>query len=273
MTHRLDPSDALRPLEPGAGTILATNDDGIDARGFKVLEEIAAGLSGSVWAVAPADGRSAASAMLSLRKDVSLEARGNRRFAVTGAPADCVLAGLNLVLADAPPALVLSGVNHGANLGDDVAFSGTVGAATMAAVHGIPAIALSLAHGPHRFESDAAFELVRRRAPDVIAAICRAGFEPGLLYNVNFPHEPDEPDAPAVVCPQGAQGGGSFVLKPRADRDGAFQVWHRGDRGKARADSDYAHLRAGRVTVTPIRVDRTHDAALRRLSGLLARRI
>lgn len=270
MTHPLKAAAALGPLDPGAGPILVTNDDGIDARGFRVLEAIAGELGEDVWSVAPADGRSAASAMLSLRKDVSLSARDARRFAVTGAPADCVLAALNLVLGEAAPALVLSGVNHGANLGDDVAFSGTVGAATMAAVHGVPAIALSLAHGPHRFESDAAFALVRARAPGLIRTICRAGFEPGLLYNVNFPHEPPDPDAPAVVCPQGAQGGGSFELRPRGDRDGAFQVWHHGDRGTAGDGSDYAHLRAGRITVTPIRVDRTHDAALQRLAGVLA---
>lgn len=271
MEGATDPT-GLIPADLSVGPILLVNDDGIEARGFAALENLAARLGAAdVVAVAPADGRSAASAMLSLRKQVDIDPRGEKRFAITGSPADCVLAGLNLLLDGRQPSLVLSGVNHGANVGDDMAFSGTVGAATMAAVHGIPAMALSLEHGPGRFESDAAFDICIEHGVGLVRRLCAAGFAPGLLYNINFPHlEAGAPAPPVTVCRQGAQGGGSFVLEPHPDPTRAgFRVWHHGDRGVDQGDSDYAMLRAGHITVTPVRADRTDAGALARLTDAL----
>lgn len=263
----------LTPVDLSAGPILLVNDDGIEARGFQALERLAARLGGDVWVVAPAGGRSAASAMLSLRREITVEERGPQRYAISGAPADCVLVGLSHILKDCRPSLILSGINHGANVGDDVAFSGTIGAATMAATYNIPAIALSLEHGPGRLESDAAFDACVARGADIVTALCRTGFAPGLLYNLNFPHADDLSGTELVICRQGAQGGGSFTLDPMEGSDSVF-VWHHGDRGVDQGDSDYAHLRRGAITLSPIRVDRSapeFHAALAAALGEAAR--
>lgn len=260
-------SATMIPVDLSTGPILLVNDDGIEARGFAALERLAAQLGGEVWVAAPADGRSAASAMISLRKEIAVEQRGECRFAVSGSPADCVLAGLAHILKGRRPSLVLSGINHGANVGDDVAFSGTVGAATMAATYGIPSIAISLEHGPGRLESDAAFAACEKRGAEIVRGLCRSGFQPGLLYNLNFPHLEEMEKTELVFCRQGAQGGGSFALDPLPDGRSGFFIWHHGDRGVDTGDSDYAHLRAGRITVTPIRADRSDMAVLSQLAA------
>jgi 5'-nucleotidase len=126
--------------------ILVCNDDGIDSPGLAALEH-AAGRLGEVWVVAPERKWTAASHRLSFDQDLVLERRGPRRFACSGAPADCVIAAMTLVLADERPGLVLSGVNHGRNTGEDLAYSGTLAIAREATFWGVPAIGFSRAKG------------------------------------------------------------------------------------------------------------------------------
>ena len=123
--------------------ILVTNDDGIHAPGLKALERVAKSLSKDVWTVAPEVEQSAASHSLTTRRPLRLRKFGPRRFAVDGTPTDCVLVAVHKVLAEKAPDLVLSGFNHGGNLGEDITYSGTVAAAMEATALGIPAIALS----------------------------------------------------------------------------------------------------------------------------------
>ncbi|HBM14089.1 MAG TPA: hypothetical protein DD390_15455, partial [Rhodospirillaceae bacterium] len=136
----------LRSVDLPTARVLLTNDDGIDAAGFAVLEEIIRPMVGELWVCAPAEGHSGASAMVSLRREIEVQERGLRRYAVTGRTADTVLAALRLVMKDAPPDLVLSGINHGLNIGVDLIYSGTVGAAISAAANGVPAVAFSADH-------------------------------------------------------------------------------------------------------------------------------
>ena len=117
-------------IDLAGARILVTNDDGIDANGLKVLTRIAKSLSPDVWVVAPASEQSAASHALTLRRPSRIRKRGPRRFAIDGTPTDCALLAIQMILAERPPDLVLSGVNHGHNLGEDVHYSGTVAAAT-----------------------------------------------------------------------------------------------------------------------------------------------
>ncbi len=146
--------------------ILITNDDGINAPGLAVLESIAneiAGEDGEVWIVAPAFEQSGVGHCISYTHPTMLSQFGPRRFAAEGSPADCVLAGFYQVMKDAPPDLVLSGVNRGNNAAENVLYSGTIGAAMEAALQGLPAIALSQFYGP---ENNAARQSVRgRRRP------------------------------------------------------------------------------------------------------------
>src|ERR671920_2591881 len=126
--------------------ILLTNDDGVNATGLKVLERIAGLFSDDIWIVAPTEEQSGAGHSLTLSRPVRLRRLGERRFCVTGTPTDAVMMAVAHLMKETPPDLVLSGVNRGANLGEDVTHSGTVSSAMEGAMAGIPAIALSQAY-------------------------------------------------------------------------------------------------------------------------------
>ena len=128
------------------GRILISNDDGLDAIGIAILEEVAAKFSDDVWVIAPTSNRSGMSRAITLHNDVIIEPRGNNRFACSGTPSDCVIMGMAKVL-DRKPDLVLSGINAGMNVADDVLYSGTIAAAMEASLMGVPAIALSQRNG------------------------------------------------------------------------------------------------------------------------------
>jgi 5'-nucleotidase len=123
--------------------ILVCNDDGIDAPGLALLADVARGMSDDVWTVAPEHKWSAASHQITFGRDLALTARGEQTYACSGAPADCVIAALTILLADRAPDLVLAGINDKPNVGEDAAYSGTLAIAREATFHGIPAIALS----------------------------------------------------------------------------------------------------------------------------------
>src|SRR5713226_3018172 len=131
------------PLDLAAARILVTNDDGINAPGLKVMERIARQLSRDVWVVAPEVEQSGAGHSLTLRRPLQVRGVSPRRFAVDGTPTDCVLLAVNRLIEGRRPDLVLSGVNRGSNLGEDVTYSGTIAAAMEATFLGIPSIALS----------------------------------------------------------------------------------------------------------------------------------
>jgi len=176
--------------------LLLTNDDGIDAEGLQALANAAREL-GEVWLLAPAEQQSGCSHVVSTHRGVRVEPRGERRFAIHGSPADCVRMGLNGVLSDA--AWVLSGINHGGNLGADVYYSGTVAAVREGVLHGWPGIALS-----HYREKSREFDWARaaRLALPVLKKILSEPPERGTFWNVNLPHLLDgTPDPEIVWCP------------------------------------------------------------------------
>lgn len=166
--------------------ILLTNDDGLHAPGIAALEAVAPTF-GEVWVVAPHQERSGASHALTMNEPLRVQDHGPRRFASTGTPVDCVYLGIHSLL-NGMPDLVLSGINKGANLGDDVLYSGTVGAAREAALNGLPALAVSLATdgstGELHFESAAAI------ACQVITEHIKNGLPEGVLLNLNVPNLP-----------------------------------------------------------------------------------
>src|ERR1700742_2721800 len=155
--------------------ILVTNDDGIHAPGLISSEKIARGLSDDVWVVAPESEQSGASHSLTLTAPLRLRKAADRRFAVSGTPTDCVLMSCLNVMKDRPPELILSGVNWGANLADDVTYSGTIAGAMEGTALGIPSIALSLAYG-YEQEADARWHTAEKHGPDVVRRLLDIGW-------------------------------------------------------------------------------------------------
>ncbi|MEL6570251.1 MAG: 5'/3'-nucleotidase SurE [Pseudomonadota bacterium] len=174
--------------------ILITNDDGITAPGFAVLERIAAEVAGSadnVWVVAPGFEQSGVGHCINYTRPTLITEMGKQRFAIEGSPADCVLVGLHEVMADAKPDLILSGVNRGNNAGENTLYSGTIGACIEAVLQGVNAIALSQFYGPAYATAENAFEAAQVHGPAVIRNLIDNGIwteDPyRVFYNVNFP--------------------------------------------------------------------------------------
>ena len=185
--------------EPCVERVLLTNDDGIGAPGMAVLEEVAAGLAREVWVVAPEHDQSGTSHSISLHAPLRISQQGERRFAVSGTPGDCVVMAARHLMGAMRPDLVLSGINRGANLGVETVFSGTVGAAMTALLLGLPAIALSQAFS-HR--EPVRWETARTLAPGVIRRLVASRWEAQqACLSVNFPHAAPESAGPLTPDP------------------------------------------------------------------------
>ena len=173
--------------------VILTNDDGIDAPGMAVLEEIAAQIAKEVWVVAPEHDQSGQSHAISLHHAIRVSERGHRRFGVTGTPGDCAAMGICHLMKDAPPQLMLSGVNRGVNLGIETVFSGTVGGAMTAMMLGVPAIALSQAFTDRR---NVPWDTARTLGARTIQQLVEIGWAKGACLNVNFPPIPADEVGP-----------------------------------------------------------------------------
>ena len=246
--------------------ILLSNDDGIAAHGLAVLERIARRLTDDVWVVAPTVERSGAGHSLTIHDPLRPVKISDRRYSVSGTPTDCVMVAINHIMKDNPPDLVLAGVNHGGNLGEDVHYSGTVAAAMEGVLLGVPSIALS------QVWSDIAnvpWQTAEHFAPDVIRKVCAVGWGKNVLINVNFPDR--APDDVRGVCPA-TQGkhklGDDLVL--RHDPRGRPYLWigTRRISDLSVAGSDLKAVDDGFVSVTPLNVDLTHTPTLAALGGV-----
>lgn len=248
--------------------ILLTNDDGVNARGIAVLERIARQFSDDVTVVAPMEEQSGKSRSLTITQPVRLRQLGERRYAVTGTPTDAVMMALAHVMKDARPDLILSGVNRGANLGEDVSYSGTVAAAMEGALAGIRSIALSQREEKRGMGERVAFDTAEAWGERVLRPLIDAPLVPRTLVNVNFP--PVAPDAVkgVRVVSQGLRDYGGLELVKGTDPRGYDYFWY-GLRRVAHtpaADTDLEAIEQGFVTVTPLHLDLTHHASLAMLS-------
>lgn len=254
-----------------AARILITNDDGIHAPGLKVLERIAKSLSGDVWVVAPETEQSASSHSLTLTVPLRIRRLSARRFAVNGTPTDSVLLGVNEILAGRRPDLVLSGVNAGGNLGEDVTYSGTVAAAMEATLLKIPAIALSQVrrngHPVHWLAG-------ATHGADIIRRLIDQTWPEGVLINVNFPERADGKVDGIEVTKMGRRKIGD-VLNRGVDPRGNPYIWvgtERDEDPSFRGSDLYAVI-AGRISITALGVDLTHDATTRALRKAMPKAI
>ncbi len=169
--------------------ILITNDDGIEAPGLDVLEKVATDLTEDVWVVAPETDNSVASHSLTLAEPLRMRELGKRRYAVKGTPTDCVIMGVRYLLRDEPPDLVLSGVNRGQNLADDITYSGTVAGAIQGTLLGVKSMAMSLAlEAEGSAEAGAPnWETPMRHGAELVRKLLDTGWPEGIVLNINYP--------------------------------------------------------------------------------------
>lgn len=251
-----------RPLALEGARILVTNDDGINAPGLKVLERIARQFSRDVWVVAPETEQSGAGHSLTLSRPLRHRRLSARRHAVNGSPTDCVLFAIQQVLGGRKPDIVLSGVNRGGNMGEDVTYSGTVAAAMEATLLGVPAIAFSLAakHG-----APLHWGAAEEHGAVVLRKLAAVGWPRDVFMNVNFPNLlPGEIKGTRIVS-QGRRES-DYNLIALTDPRGNPYYWI-GPQLEGNLlrhdDTDYHAIEDGAISVTPLHVDLTHDATLR----------
>ncbi len=253
--------------ELAGARVLLTNDDGIHAPGLKVLESIVLALGMEAWVVAPETEQSGAGHSLTLHRPLRWRQVSERRFAVEGTPTDCVLLAINKFMKDAKPDLVISGVNRGANLGDDVTYSGTIAAAMEGTLLGVPAIALSQVLTP---QEAVKWRTAEVHAPDLIRRLCARGWPQDALISINFPDVAAAAVKGTALTSQGHHKLGDQLVE-RVDPRNRPYIWI----GLLHSDTrlvtgcDMERSSEGWITVTPLSVNLTHRAALDHLSGLL----
>ena len=250
---------------------LLTNDDGILSPGLAVLERVADALFDEVWVVAPETDQSGIGHALTLSHPLRLRELGERRYAVSGTPADCVVVAVSDVMADAPD-VVLSGINAGQNVADDVLYSGTIGGAMEATFMGIRSFALSQAYAPG--DRDAlAWDTSERHLPSLLETLMDLELPDGTFLNVNMPAVEPERYNGAVVATQGRVDH-TLGTERRLDGRGKPYHWLRFSRGEPvmRPDSDIAALREGRAAVTPLAIDLTARGSLDAVAARLGER-
>ena len=250
--------------------ILVSNDDGIHAPGLTVAENIARSLSDDIWVVAPETEQSGASHSLTLTMPLRLRQAGHQRFALSGTPTDCVMmAGIH-IMKDHLPDLVISGVNRGFNVADDVTYSGTVAAAMEGAVLGIPSIAMSQAAGGD-YEEDVLFACADKHGPPLVKRLVEIGWPEGVLLNINFPALPPGKVKRVLVTAQGQRDQSILRVDERLDARGRSYFWVGFKRifGDPERGTDLHAIAEGCISVTPLHMDLTELREQQRLTGLL----
>lgn len=247
--------------------ILLTNDDGIHAPGLEVLEEIAAQLSSDVWVVAPDDEQSGASHSLTISDPLRMRQISERRFAVRGTPTDCVLLAAQHLVDGKPPDLLLSGVNRGGNIADDITYSGTVAGAMEGTILSIPSIALSQIRSSDN-GAITRWGTARAHGAEVISFLLKQGWPGDVLINVNFPDVPAEDVAGVRLARQGKRDQSLTRIAKRVDPRGVPYYWIGFDDATDSPvpESDLAFIQAGCITVTPLHLNLTHEETFTHLS-------
>jgi 5'-nucleotidase len=246
-----------------APRILVTNDDGINAPGLRVLERIARQLSNDVWVVAPETNQSGASHSLTMQRPLRIRRVSRRRFAIDGTPTDCVLLALQIVIKNGPVDLVLSGINHGGNLGEDVTYSGTIAAAMEATLFNVRAFALSqCCKNGHPVQ----WATAEQYAPEIVSRLISDDWPKDLLININFPDILSGSVRGVRVTTQGKRKLGDELLE-RIDPRGQPYVWIGGLRSEEslQEGTDLHAVADGYISVTPVHMDMTHRASFERL--------
>jgi 5'-nucleotidase len=235
--------------------LLLTNDDGYDARGLQVLIRALDGL-GDIHVVAPASEQSASSHSLTLRRRIATDQVSDRHYKVKGTPTDSVLLGVAIL--GRKPDLLVSGINHGPNMGEDVTYSGTVAAAFEGTILGVPSLALSSLQ-----RSVASEDVIGRIARVVVEAALNLGIPTGCLLNVNIPNPEISPIKGVRITKLGSRAYDNLLQIHKSEEGGTHYtiggedpVWKKDD------GTDIAAVRTGYVSITPLHLDLTHYKAV-----------
>ena len=256
----------LNPRNLKDARVLVTNDDGYDAEGIKLLTEIAESLAKEVWVVAPSEENSGAGHSLTVRRSIDVSQLSDRKFSVDGTPTDCVIIALNQLMRDSKPDLVLSGINRGVNIAEDVTYSGTIGAAYEAAIAGVRAIAFSQELSVN---SEINWSSAKLSAADVIKKLYSQQWKADWLLNVNFPARQVN-EGKIKITTQGRHKKGDDVASDKTAVGGQrYKI------GAVRLDNtpqqgtDVQALKNGIISITPITINHTDNAFKDYLKGVL----
>jgi 5'-nucleotidase len=245
---------------------LLVNDDGIDAPGLGILEEIARRFSDDIWVVAPDEEKSGASHSLSMTMPIRVRKVDDRHYAIKGTPTDCALIAVWELMTDNRPTVLISGINRGANLAEDITYSGTAAAAMEGTFLGIRSISLSQVF---TLGGEAPWDTARAYAPAVIERLLDCEWEPGTFVNVNFPDCAPEDVTGVRVTSQGQRLPGSFRPERRVDARHIPYYWIRltYDDGNPAVGTDLEAITARAVSVTPMHLDLTSHSFRRYLDS------
>ncbi len=246
--------------------ILLTNDDGVRAQGMAVLRRVAAELSDDVWVCAPETEQSAASRGVSLHNPVRLKKLEERVYCVSGTPTDSVIVGLMDLLKDNPPDLILSGVNRGQNLAEDVTFSGTIAGALQGMQMGIPSIAMSLARG-FQGANSLPWETVEAHAPKLLRDLVAKGWPSDVVLSINFPDTPVDGVKGVQITRQGHRDFQMTGVEKRDYPRGGHYFWltYGAQKSNPPQGTDLRAIYDGYISVTPLHTDLTHEATIKAL--------
>jgi 5'-nucleotidase len=264
-------SASLSPLNLRRARILVTNDDGIGAHGLRLMARIARSLCNDVWVVAPETEQSAASHSLTVRAPLRVAKHGPKRFAVNGTPTDCVLLAVGQLMGERLPDLVLSGINHGGNLAEDVSYSGTVAAASQATFMGIRGIALSQISRP---QHPIKWSTAEQFTPDLLRRLAEQSWKRDVMINVNFPDRIASAVSGIEITRQGRRRQIENVTES-FDPFGEPYYWigsprAEGSARKRASVSDIDAVARGAVSVTPLNLNLTDRATAAKLRTALS---
>jgi 5'-nucleotidase len=245
--------------------ILLTNDDGINAPGLSVLEEIAKELSDDIWIAAPEEEQSGKGRAISLTQPVRVRKVGAKAWAVSGTPSDAVLLATRDLMPDMPD-LVLSGVNRGQNIAEDTSFSGTIAAAMFGMQLGVPSIALSQAQN-FRERGSLSWETAKAWGAKAIRPLLEMGWPNDVVMNVNFPDVEPGDVRGIQITRQGFRDEAIIHTDRREDLRGNDYYWigYRGKLSKPDEGTDIRAIYDGYVSISPLHVDLTHEPFLKTL--------
>ena len=242
--------------------ILITNDDGYDAIGIKVLVEIAEKLGENIYVVSPKNNQSAKSKSITIRNKINFEKISNYNWIIDGTPTDCMIFALNHIFKSNKPDLILSGINAGSNVGDEVSYSGTVAAAWEGAVRGINSIALSQLGGDHKSNS---YSCSMNYSVEIIKNLLKIKTKPPLYFNVNFPLNISESNNSNVLYTKLASQKKSDEIFVH-NSESSYKIGRMLNSYQTTQETDMDALKKNKISLTPLTLDLTNISLFNQLN-------